>query len=161
MQRRRSAAVKVSSPLGLLQLRIGLGPLWLAQQALQKVEQEGEMMIASKLPCFTCSKSLSRSLLKKIYPRLPLDIDAEHLEVKTFRSAELLQAALHVPASRSPRKKVQNSHGPLSCHRCRRWRISWARLGRSRSGIATLCVGCLAGRCSARRGCCSKHIEHT
>ena len=35
----------------------------LAQQALEKVEQGGEMMIASNFPCFICSKSLSRSLL--------------------------------------------------------------------------------------------------
>ena len=65
MQRRRSAAVNVSSPFGLLQLLIGLGPLWLAQQALEKVEQGGEIMIASNFPCFICSKSFSRSLLRE------------------------------------------------------------------------------------------------
>ena len=105
------------------------------------------MMIASNLACFICSRSLSRSLLG--YPRLPLDIDAEHLEVETLRSAELLQAALHVPASRSPREKVQDSQGFLSCHRCRRWQSCRMRIGRPRSGVRTLRIGCLAGRCGA------------
>ena len=64
------------------------------------------MMIASNIPCFICQELVSFSAQGEIYPRLPLDIDAEHLEVETLRSAELLQAALRVPASRSPREKV-------------------------------------------------------
>ena len=92
---------------------------------------------------------VSLSAEGEIYPRFPLDIDAEHLEVETLRSAELLQAALHVPASRSPREKVQDSQGFLSCHRYRRWRSSRMRIGRPRSGVRTLRIGCLAGRCGA------------
>ena len=112
-------------------------------QALEKVEQGGEMMIASNIPCFP--KSLLRSLLWERSIQ-GLHLISQHLEVVALCSAELLQAALHVPPSGSTREKAQHPQGPLSCHRCRRWRSSRMRLGRPRSGIRTLRIGSLAGR---------------
>ena len=47
---------------------------------------------------------VSLSRVREIYPGLALDIDAKHLEVEAFCSAELFQAALHIPLSRCPRE---------------------------------------------------------
>ena len=45
---------------------------------------------------------VSLSRVREIYPGLALDIDAKHLQVEALCSAELLQAALHIPLSRYP-----------------------------------------------------------
>ena len=103
------------------------------------------MMIASN-NIYLLHELVSLSALREVYPRLALDIDAQHLQVEAFCSAELLQAALRTPPSRSTREKVQHSQGPLSCHRCRRWRSSRMHIGRPRSGIRTLRIGCLGSR---------------
>ena len=47
---------------------------------------------------------VSLSRVREIYPGLALDIDAKHLQVEALCSAELLQAALHIPLSRYPRE---------------------------------------------------------
>ena len=81
---------------------------------------------------------VSLSRVREIYPGLALDIDAKHLQVEALCSAELLQAALHIPLSRYPREEIQNSQHYRGC----RIRLN---IGRPRSGFGTLRIGCLGG----------------
>ena len=65
-QQRRSAAANFSSPRGKAQLLTGLGPLRLAQQALEKVEQGGERIIpvaAAASPFLERERSIQGRLL--------------------------------------------------------------------------------------------------